>query len=204
MRAIVLFASSALALLIPPPIALSENLALAGSLGNDRAANSSRLGGAKCLPAIYGANVNSQSCINALGKIPRTTAQSVYGTRGSAGTGIVIPIRYQSDDGGCAITLRVRSSDASGRDVARSIDIADAASDVIDRCVVPPNRKYGGSANGFSAYLPNHRCRLYPIGDSSCAAALIPKPIERSFCHCVGSILTVNREKVSTINSQSP
>lgn len=210
MRAIVLFASSALALLTPPPTALSENLALAGSLANDRAANISTRGVPSCLPGPYGVGVNAHSCKNAMGKIPRTTVQTVYGTRGSPRIGIIIPIRYQSDDGRCAITLRLRNIDGAGRDVARSIDVADAAREVIDLCVAPPNLKFGGSSNGFSTlvpshtYLSNHRCRLYPIGDPSYAMAFIPKPVELRLRHCVVVILTVNREKVTTRISQSP
>jgi len=165
MRAIILFASCALALLIPQPVLLSENLTLTSSLASDRAANISTRGATTCLPDIYGVGLDAQSCVNAMGKIPRTVLPNVYGTRGFPGIGIMIPIRYQSDDGRCAITLRLRNRDSAGRDVTRSIDVADAAKDVIDRCTVTRNVMSGGSTNGFSTSVPSdthlfkHRCR---------------------------------------------
>lgn len=171
MRAIILFAPYALALLIPPPTLLSENMTLTSSLANDRAANISTRGATTCLPDIYGVGLNSQSCINAMGKIPRTVLPNVYGTRGFPGIDIMIPIRYQSDDGRCAITLRLRNRDSAGRDVTRSIDVADAAKDVIDRCTVTRKVMSGGSTNGFSTFVPSdtylfkHRCRACFIGD---------------------------------------
>jgi len=166
-----LFAPYALALLIPPPTLLSENMTLTSSLANDRAANISTRGATTCLPDIYGVGLNSQSCINAMGKIPRTVLPNVYGTRGFPGIDIMIPIRYQSDDGRCAITLRLRNRDSAGRDVTRSIDVADAAKDVIDRCTVTRKVMSGGSTNGFSTFVPSdtylfkHRCRACFIGD---------------------------------------
>jgi len=171
MRAIILFAPYTLALLIPPPTLLSENLTLTSSLANDRADNVSTRGATTCLPHIYGVGLNARSCINAMGKIPRTVAPNVYGTRGFPGIGIMIPIRYHSDDGLCAITLRLRNRDSAGRDVTRSIDVADAAQDVVNRCTVPRKVKSGGSTNGFSTLVPSntyllkHRCRPYFIGD---------------------------------------
>lgn len=150
MRVIILFASSAVALLIPPPIVLSENLTVASSAADDRAANISVYDTTKCLPKFYGVDLNVQSCMSAVEKIPRTIDQSVYGTRGFPGISIMIPMRYQSDDSLCAITLRLRNRDGTGRDVTRSIDVADAAQAVIKKCAVPSRSKSGGSAHGFS------------------------------------------------------
>lgn len=172
MRVLLFFASSALALLLPPPISLSENLTLASSLANGPGANISTRGAISCLPALNGFDLKAQSCINAMRKIPRTTSSDVYGTRGVPATDVTIPIRYQSDDGRCVITLRLRKRDGTGQDVTRSVDVADAAGDIIDRCIIPRNLNYGGSAIGFSTFVPsdtyldNYCCGVYSNGTS--------------------------------------
>ena len=62
-----------------------------------------------------------------------------------------MPIRYQSDDGGCVIDVRPRKKGSALRnEVARNIDISDTAQRVIQRCVVDYRAKSGGSTFGFS------------------------------------------------------
>ena len=108
-------------------------------------------GDAYCLGAVYGVDLNPDSCINAWEKMPRTLIPITYGSRNQH-LSISFPIRYQSDDGLCVIDLRAKHGDAAARgDVARSIDICDAARLVIDKCMRNPRRTAsGGSTWGFS------------------------------------------------------
>lgn len=103
----------------------------------------------KCLPQHYGLELSLGSCRNAQRKIPRTTTAYPYSTRGQAGAGIVIPLRYQSDDGLCVVDVKGRRRDRAVTDVARSLDISDAAEEIIKRCVDGMQMNSGGSTYGF-------------------------------------------------------
>ena len=67
-----------------------------------------------------------------------------------AASDIVVPIRYLSDDGLCAIDIRPRERDTipDPGDIARSVDISDVAHAIIEACVVKSAR--GGISSGFS------------------------------------------------------
>lgn len=143
-----------LSFLLPPPSLLSTNLTVASNASVYSAANVLTYKGTKCLPQIYGFSPNLQSCLNALGKMPRTTSANEYGTRsmhrGQHDSKIPVPIRYQSDDGLCAIDLRPKIRDRTISDVARSIDIVEAAEEIIGRCLKRQGDRSGGMTWGFS------------------------------------------------------
>ena len=62
-----------------------------------------------------------------------------------------IPLRYQSDDGWCAVELRARVRATTVRaDVATAVEVSDAAERVIEECVVRTSA--GGSVTGFSGF----------------------------------------------------
>ena len=115
-----------------------------------------------CAPRFYGADLRAESCINAWGKMPRTTAQIWYGTLGQRAD-VRIPIRYQSDDGLCVIDLRPRIRDASVRgDGARSIDVSNSAKHILDTCIRFKAQNSGGSVYGFSMLCaPTSPCRYF-------------------------------------------
>ena len=105
-----------------------------------------------CRPNFYGVNVPVSSCLNAWAKIPRTGAEIVFGSRGQRGIDVSIPLRYQSDDGGCAVELRARVRGTAVRaDVATAVEVSDAVERVIEECVVRAST--GGSTRGFSRFL---------------------------------------------------
>lgn len=151
MRGFIFFAPSVLALTIAPPVLLSGNLTDVSNFGNASASNLTASSNTRCAPATYGTDLRVESCANAMEKIPRTTLLYVYGTRGQPGTEIIVPIRYQSDDGLCAIDLRPRKKGyAIKNEITRPIDISDAAQRVIDQCVIGSRSKSGGYTFGFS------------------------------------------------------
>ena len=106
-----------------------------------------------CRPNFYGVNVPVSSCLNAWAKIPRTSAEIVFGSRGQRDIGVSIPLRYQSDDGWCVVELRARVRATTVRaDVATAVEVSDAVDRVIEECVVRSST--GGSTTGFSRFFP--------------------------------------------------
>lgn len=152
MHGFIFFAPSVLALTIASPAMLPGNLTHVGNSSNASASNLTTSPYTRCYPSVYGTNLNVQSCANAVEKIPRTPLLYVYGTRGQAGTEIIVPIRYQSDDGLCVIDLRPRKRGATLKnEITRPIDISDAAQRVIDQCIIASRSRSGGLTVGFSS-----------------------------------------------------
>ena len=138
---LLLIVPSILSLLIGPPTTLNST---------NETTNLLIPGVASCIDGTYGIDLNLNSCINAWVKMPRTLTPAAYGTR-SQHLALSFPIRYQSDDGLCVIDLRARHGDAAARgDVARSLDISEAARLIIESCMNPQRRTSGGSLYGFS------------------------------------------------------
>lgn len=106
-------------------------------------------GKVSCSTRYYGKDLDYESCMNAWRKIPRSPAQDSYGTRGQR-VQIRLPIRYQSSDGRCVIDIRpARLGAAIKLDLARGVDISDAARNLMQTCVI---KKQGGSVRDFSQY----------------------------------------------------
>ena len=151
MRWAIFFVCPALALIVPPSVIIASNLTLDGSSASTSAKNLSAPSPTSCNSAFYGSDPNLESCVDAAAKISRTTSSTIYGTRGQYGIESSLPIRYQSDDGFCVIELRPRKKGSSVRgDVARGVDIYDAAQHVIQKCMINSRYKSGGSTWGFS------------------------------------------------------
>lgn len=107
-----------------------------------------------CASRTYGHNLQASSCMNAWTKIPRASAETVFGSRGQPGIDAGLPLRYQSDDGLCVIEMRARQKYRSVEgDVTTGVAISDAAKRVIDKCVVLAQVASGGSTTGFSVFL---------------------------------------------------
>lgn len=107
-------------------------------------------GALQCSPRKYGSGLSPDSCLNAWGKMPRTTNHNIYRSRPQREHDeFLVPIRYQSDDGLCAIDLRPRLHDKlHGGDIARSVDVSDAAWTVLEMCV--RRTREGGFMGRFS------------------------------------------------------
>ena len=151
---LLLVAPYALCLLIaPPPSNIINNSVPARISRSNDTASLLVPGVASCIGRTYGFDLGFDSCINAWGKMPRTLEPIAYGDR-SLHLAASVPVRYQSDDGLCAIDLRARHGDVATRgDVARGVDVSDAAHVVIEKCI--KNRQQsttGGSISGFSMY----------------------------------------------------
>lgn len=147
------FVPSILGVLIAPSTNLIANQIPAVSSSNNDTASLQTPGAAFCLQSVYGIDVSLDSCINAWVKMPRSLAPTTYGIRGQD-LEAPLPIRYQSDDGLCVIDLRARRGDGAARgDIARGVDISNAARLIIENCMEnPQRRKVGGSIYGFSRY----------------------------------------------------
>ncbi|KAM0797557.1 hypothetical protein BDR22DRAFT_892189 [Usnea florida] len=108
---------------------------------------------AYCNPS-YGRNLNPTSCDNALAKISEVTTPLTFGQRGTGNYDVVLPHRYLSDDGQCAIDIKV---DPNGmqHDVSNDLEITNAASAVRRDCV---GSQYGSLSVGMSRYSPSVEC----------------------------------------------
>lgn len=155
MLLLLLFIPAISGLTTPRPILLSNNLTIAGEHSINSTTNPTGPNYLACRRNPDGIKLG-KSCVNAWAKIPRTTLENVYVTRRGnlpAASDIVVPIRYLSDDGLCAIDVRARERDTvpDPGDIARSIDISDAADAIIKACVERSGR--GGYSSGFSKRL---------------------------------------------------
>lgn len=107
----------------------------------------------------YGIALKVSSCTNAWKKMPRDNERSTYGLRTTDATGAAgahvdtkLPVRYLSDDGHCAIDIRVRRNyekDLRAGDSTTNIEVSEAAKSVIELCVLPD--LMGGYSVDFSS-----------------------------------------------------
>lgn len=98
---------------------------------------------------LYGKDLSPVSCENAWDKVSRSTTPQTYRTQWHGKTqlpNIVIPIRFLSDDGLCAIDI----TNTKGRvgDISTGLEISQKARQLLDDCVYDKRR--GGSITGFS------------------------------------------------------
>lgn len=146
MRGMIVSVTSVAALLLLSSVVFSQNVTIAPSLIAE--------GKVLCNPDVYGLDPQESSCLNAWSKIPRTASETVYGQRGLPGVEVVIPVRYQSDDGLCVVELRPRQQRRTVRgDVTTGIEISDAVRRVIDGCVASPKFRSGGITSDFSVFF---------------------------------------------------
>ena len=106
-----------------------------------------------CSKVRYGGSLRPLSCKNALDKIERSSVPKRYGLRSSPAKDsfdYLVPERYLSDDGLCAIDVAIRQMQVSqGRkwDIANGVEISDAAWAVMRQCGMYGD---GGSVDRFS------------------------------------------------------
>lgn len=161
-------ACSVLSLSIPSSINLSLNSTGAIFQDNQAAAAAARNVSAPviCRPKTHGVFPREASCRNAWSKIPRTAVEQVYRTRGQLPPDVVVPIRYQSDDGWCVIEVRPSTMGKAVRgDTTTGIAVSDAAKHVIDICISERPIPSGGTFSGFSTspalvYILNRSNRI--------------------------------------------
>ncbi|KAL8893287.1 MAG: hypothetical protein Q9192_005412, partial [Flavoplaca navasiana] len=107
-----------------------------------------------CSKVRYGGSLRPLSCKNALDKIERSSVPKRYGLRSSPAKDsfdYLVPERYLSDDGLCAIDVVIRQMQVSqGRkwDTANGIEISDAAWAVMRQCGMYGD---GGSVDRFTS-----------------------------------------------------
>ena len=151
-----------------------------------------------CRPT-YGSDVNLASCTNAWRHIPRDSEPQLYGLRTEIAAGahidVGLPLRYLSDDGLCAIDIRARydnDPDLMIADLAKNIEVSQAAKVVLDRCV--RGRRVGGSISDFSERdLLNVVMTSYEP-KAVCDPAQLEPPFE-PFCRNVLQIMPARRRK---------
>ena len=147
----------------------------------------------------YGVGVLSASCMNAWQQIPRDSEPRLYGLRADFAAGahvdVGLPLRYLSDDGLCAIDIRSKydnDPELKMADLAKNIEVSQAAKVVLDRCV--REQRMGGSISGFS------RRNLLVLVMTSyepkaiCDHASFEPPFE-PFCRKVLQIMPARRKK---------
>ncbi|KAL8646209.1 MAG: hypothetical protein Q9226_006962 [Calogaya cf. arnoldii] len=128
-----------------------------------------------CSGVKYGNNLQPASCQNAWEKIERSTVRKRYwARRGTERESVdyLVPQRYLSDDGLCAIDLSIpQNMIALGRkwDVATGLQISDKAQTILEQCV--RHHHWGGTVNHFSKLLDpnpenNLTCRKIQSGET--------------------------------------
>ena len=151
MQAIAVFSlfTSSIALSLPPSISISQNRT---TLDNAPSANLTARGKPYCSSVHYGRDLSRESCENAWVKIGQSATRRTYLIRPrSTGEHVVppdiaLPVRYLSDDGNCAIDVKIKSG--STEDSASGLQIAEQAGEVLDTCL--HRADIGGSITGFS------------------------------------------------------
>ena len=110
-----------------------------------------------CIKEAYGEDIKEHSCWNAWTRIVRSKEPIRYGRRqmgASSDFDYLLPIRYLSDDGFCAIDIahqKWRADQPYGWDISDSLTISDKAKSIIERCA---SFGIGGTVSRFS------RCKL--------------------------------------------
>ncbi|KAI4266618.1 MAG: hypothetical protein L6R38_008646 [Xanthoria sp. 2 TBL-2021] len=115
-----------------------------------------RPGEMTCSRLMYGRNLKPASCKNAWDKIERSSLRKLYGLRKApdkASFDYLLPERYLSDDGLCAIDISIPQAQiAAGRkwDVTTGLQISNSASAILQQCVVNGE---GGTVGRFCKLL---------------------------------------------------
>ena len=138
-----------IALSPPPWVSTSQNRT---TLNNAPSANLTTRSRPHCSGIYYGYDLNKESCENAWAKIDQSATSGTYHTRPRS-TGehvdppdVVLPARYLSDDGVCAIDVKIKPG--STWDVTSGLEIAAQAGKILDSCL--HRADIGGSITGFS------------------------------------------------------
>lgn len=142
---------------LPPALNLLSGASGIKSLVNGTSSNSTNLGARRvfCHASLYGAKLDSTSCRNAWEKMPRSRKEEVFKPRrqGVLYDDATLPIRYLSDDGGCAIDVRftITRDEQYQRITSNFLTISELAKDLLARCVY--TSRSGGEASSEGAYM---------------------------------------------------
>lgn len=146
------------AILLSPPLILAQSAAnVSISLHGNTSTVGAHPSKIYCGPLAYGSNLDIESCLQAWEKMPRSSISHTYTPRWHQMPGnILLPLRYLSDDGACAIDVDQRTgSFAAEVDVSTDDAIVAHTTELLEKCV--RNRGFGGYVGGFSEYrIPNH------------------------------------------------
>lgn len=140
----------------------------------------------RCDGPKWGYDLNKNSCIDAWASIPMDDRMVTYGVRYQGQYEALLPIRYLSFDGQCAIDITHKQGVVSDR--AKNVDISAAAHVLLEDCVVRTTtrakRSIGGTLMGIGdrgglsvqvrSYSPDVECITEPLFDSyeACSKAL--------------------------------
>ena len=122
-----------------------ENTTLALPPPNTRVTNP--VGYVECHGSRFGIDLSKQSCVDALGSLPVDITLRTFGQRDEGAFDILLPRRYLSTDGLCAIDV----SSARGRpygDSTTNAEIQAGAQRLVNQCVLRGSRKLGYRAVG--------------------------------------------------------
>ena len=113
-------------LALPPPISSVTNPA----------------GYVECYGSRFGIDLSKQSCVDALGSLPVDITLRTFGQRDKGPFDILLPRRYLSADGLCAIDISNAKRHPFG-DSATSAEIQAGAHRLVNQCVLRGSRKMG-------------------------------------------------------------
>ena len=113
-------------LALPPPISSVTNPA----------------GYVECYGSRFGIDLSKQSCVDALGSLPVDITLRTFGQRDKGPFDILLPRRYLSSDGLCAIDISNAKRHPFG-DSATSAEIQAGAHRLVNQCVLRGSRKMG-------------------------------------------------------------
>lgn len=132
----------------------------------------------KCDGSKFGYDLNKTSCIDAWASIPIDDEIVTYGVRYQGQFEALLPIRYLSPNGQCAIDITQKQNVISDR--ARNVDISAAANVLLENCVIRTTsrakRSIGGTLAGIDfggglsvklrSYTPDVECVAEPSFDN--------------------------------------
>lgn len=140
----------------------------------------------RCDGSRFGYDLNQTSCVDAWASIPIDDNMVTYGVRYQGRWEALLPIRYLSPNGQCAIDITHRQRIISDR--ARNVDISAAAHVLLEDCVIRTasrtKRPVGGTLTGIGvsgglsvhvrSYKPDVECVNEPLFDGyeACSKAL--------------------------------
>ncbi|KAL8712493.1 MAG: hypothetical protein Q9220_003341 [cf. Caloplaca sp. 1 TL-2023] len=134
-----------------------------------------------CSAQRYNDIVIKSRCLEALATLPSNPNPRTYGARGQTSFDVVLPQRYLSNDGRCAIDVNNVPRFGMG-DVATDVQVKGAAESIVEKCVIrtgpqrsgePVGGRRGGvGTNGnlvvsVHAYKPSVMCTPGRIPDPS-------------------------------------
>lgn len=162
--------------------------------------------GLQCKGESFGFNLSRLSCTQAYGRIATSTSVGTWGQRGQGSYNAILPFRWSSFDGFCAIDLVHNKNSVS--DSASPLQIKQAAAQVMNGCIRNGAPNTGGmignvgtlSRKGYllrenykSQHLPSNEYTRSPtnilgLGQNGNLVVIIRLYIPKVTCRMVGSL----------------